>query len=831
MAEDKIEEHQVEDETPRYPDVVTRFRPDVVDSLEQRNQSVILTTKNGIKLRVSVITADILRLTYTTKGDSGIDFSYAVDPEFNPRPVDFDVVEETGSVQIVTDSVICRVNKKKILAQFLDVDNKILCEDVSGYYKRESLMKGISEVSISQKAPDDVRYFGLGDKAVEQDLRGRSYENWNTDAYSFERGDDPLYRSVPFFMALNDEKAYGIFLDNTYRTVFDFDRRKDNTMSFSAEGGQMNYYFINGPRLQQVAQRYTELTGTPELPPIWALGYHQCRWSYYPDSKVRQIAKKFRDQKIPCDAIYLDIDYMEDYKVFTWNQDYFPDPEQLIADLREDGFQTIVMVDPGIRAEEGYEVYEDGLKNDVFCKRPDGDLMIGPVWPPRTVFPDYTNPEVRTWWGNLYGEFMNGLKISGIWNDMNEPAVFELQRKTFPDDIRHNFDGHPCSHRKAHNIYGMQMARASLEGIKMHTPEKRPFLLTRANFAGGQRYAALWTGDNIASWDHLRLGNEQCLRLSISGYSFCGTDIGGFVDRPSPELYTRWLQVGIFHPLFRTHSMGYNVDGAAAVKQEEVEQRKAQVTLDQEPWSFGEKTTGIAREIIGLRYRLLSYLYTAFYQYVTEGTPILRPLVFYDQSDSDALEAEEEFMFGDKILVSPVLDKGRESKEVYLPEGEWYHFWDDTRLDGKKSHDIDTPIEQIPFFVKAGSVLPMRELMQFTDEKEPDKLELLTYYGDETEETLLYEDKEQGYNYEDGEYRKIKFRFESDDKAVRIHADSVGSYEPSYNKIEITFIGLPFTPGRCEVDGRDAPIDADTRNGGKAYKVVVGSSFKDLKLA
>ncbi|MFH5884210.1 glycoside hydrolase family 31 protein [Halalkalibaculum sp. DA3122] len=830
MANKQIEDLQVAEDAPRYPDVATRLRPGTIVSVQQDEHTVTLTSDNNIELNITIVTPDILQLTYTTEGDTRSDFSYALDPRFDPPPGEYTLENQPDHIEISTSAVTCRVSKEQMLVRFYNAEEHLLCADNRGYYKRETLMKGTTEVSISQEAPAGARYFGLGDKAIKQNLRGRSYENWNTDAYGFERGDDPLYRSVPFYMALHDGRAYGIFLDNTYRSIFDFDSRKDRTLTFASEGGKMNYYFINGPELRSVAERYARLTGTPELPPLWGLGYHQCRWSYYPEKKVREIARTFRDLEIPCDAIYLDIDYMDEYKVFTWNRNYFPNPKQLIADLGEEGFQTIVMVDPGIRAEKGYEVYEDGRTNDVFCRRPDGELMIGPVWPPKTVFPDFTHPKVREWWGDLYDDFIKKLNISGIWNDMNEPAVFEVRRKTFPDDIRHHFDGHPCSHRKAHNIYGMQMARASLQGIKKHAPAKRPFLLTRANFAGGQRYAALWTGDNIASWDHLRLGHEQCLRLSVSGYSFCGTDIGGFVDRPSSELYTRWLQLGIFHPLFRTHSMGYHLEGAAAVNEEEVEEKKTKETLDQEPWSFGEKTTTIAREIIGLRYRLLSYLYTAFRQYVKNGTPILRPLAFHDQSDPHTLDAADEFMFGDQILVSPVLEKNRKTKRIYLPEGDWYHFWDDTRLAGRQKHDINTPLSNIPFFIKAGTVLPMRELMQYTGEKDPEKLGLLVYHGDQPAESPLYEDTGQGYGYKKGEYRHTIFRFESNSQGIRLSAGSEGAYNPLYNHIEVTFIGLPFKPGHCKADGKEVAPRAVKRHGKSAYTVILDPGFEKLQL-
>ncbi|NIT58211.1 MAG: hypothetical protein GWN00_18865, partial [Aliifodinibius sp.] len=374
---------------------------------------------------------------------------------------------------------------------FWDTDGTLLCQDAKPFRRKDSIMKGVTEVKVTKEAPDDTHYFGLGDKITDDGtLRGHSFENWNTDAYAYELDEhrDPLYRSIPFYQALNnDGNAYGIFLDNTYRSHFDFDSKNKKTCTISADGGCMNYYFIYGPKLTTVSERYAMLTGTPELPPLWGLGYHQCRWSYYPEERVRELAQAFRDKEIPCDAIYLDIDYMDDYRVFTWDNDRFPDPKKLINDLKEEGFETIVMIDPGIKMDGDYHVYQQGLENDYFCKRPDGELMIGPVWPPKTVFPDYTNPEVRQWWGDLYEDLLADKGVSGIWNDMNEPAVFEVKAKTFPDNIRHHFDGHSASHKKAHNIYGMQMARASYDGIKKHLKSNRPFLLTRANFSGGQR--------------------------------------------------------------------------------------------------------------------------------------------------------------------------------------------------------------------------------------------------------------------------------------------------------------------------------------------------------
>ncbi len=833
MAKKDTKEQSIngeESDNKRYPDVVYRHRPGAVESFEEDGQKITFFTGNEIELQMTIVTPEIIRLSYYMEGDIRTDFSYAVDPEFKVQKVDYAFSDEDKYFEISTSAVTCRITKDKTLVHFYDSKGNALCKDEDGFYRRDSLMKGISEIKVTKQAPEDMKFFGLGDKAHDQNLRGRAFENWNTDAYAYERGDDPLYRSIPFYLALKDEQAYGIFLDNTYRTRFSFDRKSNNISSFTAEGGTMNYYFIYGPDLTTVSERYTKLTGTPEMPPMWAFGYHQCRWSYYPESRVRAVADKFREMKIPCDALYLDIDYMDEYRVFTWNKDHFPDPTTMIDDLKKQGFETIVMIDPGIKVSRDYFVYDEGRKKGYFCSRPDGEMVIAPVWPARCAFPDFTNPEVRTWWANLYEDHIADKKVSGIWNDMNEPAVFEVESKTFPDDIRHDFDGHPCSHKKAHNIYGMQMARASLEGIKHHNHNKRPFLLTRANFAGGQRYAALWTGDNISSWDHLKLANEQCQRLSISGYSFVGSDVGGFVDQPTGELFTRWIQLSIFHPLFRNHTMGYNVDGAAAVKKEEVEAKKSIETADQEPWSFGEKYTELNRNAIELRYRLLNYLYTAFRQYVTNGTPVIRPLSYYDQHDKKAVASNDQFMFGDHVLVSPVLEKKKRKVKTYFPKGRWYDFHTNNVFEGKKHHTIDAPIDRIPFFIKEGAVLPLREVMQYTRERNPDFLELNVYYSEDETVSILYEDAEEGEEYRNGKYLETQFTLRPGSGSVSITADREGDFKPLYYKIVLHITGLPFEPANITADGQELDFTVDNDTAQPVYSAEVDPDFEMITI-
>ncbi len=831
MAEtEAFGEQDLTEGSDRFQDVVSRHRPDLVDRVEQHEQHISFVTENHVELILRMVTPHIIRVTYYLEGDVRSDFSYAIDPEFSPSKVDYTLEEKKKKYVISTDELTVTVSKKQLLVDFYDKAGNVLCEDEDGFYRRESLMKGISELKVTKKAPRGVNYFGLGDKPVDVNLRGRAYDNWNTDSYSYKRGDDPLYRSIPFYLGLIEGRGYGIFMDNTYRTRFSFDRQKDRVSSFSARGGVMNYYFINGPELTAVTERYTRLTGTPDMPPMWALGYHQCRWSYYPESRVRELADTFREKEIPCDAIYLDIDYMDEYRCFTWNNKLFPDPKTMIADLKEKGFKTIVMIDPGIKVDKDYFVYRQGVENDYFCKRPDGERVIAPVWPPKCAFPDFTNPEVRKWWEDLYKPLVDDLDMGGIWNDMNEPAVFEVKRKTFPDDIRHDYDGHPCSHKKAHNIYGMQMARASLNGIKKHRPERRPFLLTRSNYSGGQRYAALWTGDNIATWDHLKLANEQCRRLSISGYSFVGSDVGGFVKKPSGELMCRWLQLAIFHPLFRNHSMGYNVDGAAAVKKDQVEMQKRNTVNDQEPWVFGKKFTDINREAINLRYRLLSYLYTAFWKYIKEGTPILKPVGFYDQAENRAVSRNDEFLCGEHILVAPVLDKGEKSVETYLPEGNWYHFWDHKMLPGRQIHTVEAPMDQIPFFIREGSLIPLREVMQHTGERELQGLDLRAYHSSRPTVSRLYEDAEEGWDYKEGEYllTQFEYRFSKESNTVHISATREGKYRPAYDTFAIQLIGLPFEPSAVTADGEKVSFEAEETKNGKVFTFEAPANFKEL---
>jgi len=538
------------------------------------------------------------------------------------------------------------------------------------------------------------------------------------------------------------------------------------------------------------------------------LGYHQCKWSYYPESKVKEITSTFRKLQIPCDAIYLDIDYMEGFRCFTWSEEYFPNPKRMVSELAKDGFKTVVIIDPGIKIDKEYSVYQEALEKDYFCKRADGPYMKGKVWPGECNFPDFTNPEVREWWAGLYKELISDIGVKGVWNDMNEPAVMDVPGKTFPMDVRHDYDGNPCSHRKAHNVYGTQMARATYEGVKRFAYPKRPFIITRSAYSGSQRYTSSWTGDNVASWEHLWVANIQMQRMSISGMGFTGSDIGGFAEQPSGELYARWIQLGVFHPFCRTHSSGDHGE--------------------QEPWSFGEEVIDITRKFVNLRYQLLPYLYTMFWKYVNEGEPMLKPLVYFDQEDIQTLYRTDEFIFGNQILVCPILEPNAIGRRMYLPKGNWYNYWTNELLEGKKELWVATDYDQIPIFIKEGAIIPKYPVQQFVGEKEFEEITLDVYYKFGKEKSVLYEDAQDGYDYNKGRFSLRTFNLTGKDKELIIQLHEEGAFMTNYSKFRINLIGLPFKVSSIEIDNEKVSFGSVSYDGKNT--LLVDKFFTELHI-
>jgi len=748
--------------------------PKTISYVEAKNYTTYWIEAENVILLLEFLSNNVVRFRFTPESYFKPDFSYArLDGNLIVEDETIVNFEDNQEFLIFKTTVLELIIEKKsfritIKNQFGD----IITEDEKGFHWEEHPDYGGYYVYYSKKIFGDEKFLGLGDKPTDLNLRGKRLTNWNTDTYGFERDHDPVYRSIPFFMGLKDNLGYGIFFDNTFRTYFDFGFEDETITSFWADGGEMNFYFIYGPNLVNVVERYTQLTGLPELFPKWAFGYQQCKWSYYPEQKVREIAQEFRKRKIPCDAIYLDIDYMDGFRCFTWHPEYFPNPQKLIHDLENLGFKTVTIIDPGIKVDPNYAVWKDGLKNLVFCTRMDGDLMTGEVWPGMCHFPDFTNPRVREWWANLFPALLD-FGVHGIWNDMNEPAVFGLG--TFPLDVRHDFDGHPCSHRKAHNVYGMQMARATRMGLLKYHPSKRPFLITRSGFAGFQKYACVWTGDNIATWEHLWIASIQCQRFSISGVSFCGSDVGGFIGEPDGELFTRWVQLAIFHLFFRGHSSGDKGE--------------------KEPWVFGEQYEEIIRKFISLRYKLIPYLYTSFWKNTQIGTPVIKPLIVYDQFDYDTHHRQDEFIIGEHIMFCPIITQYAIGRWLYLPKGTWYLYWTDRQYIGGMEVWADAPIDSSPIFIKAGAVLPMYPVQQFVGELKIQTVELHYYlFNEGLVVSHYYDDDGESWNYKNGEFMLHTFETYSKKSSFYLNHKKNGNWKGDLKTFKFYIHGIELYP-------------------------------------
>ncbi len=774
----------------------------------QRHGNVLQFFAQETTLEVKVITDKIIRFRYAPEGNFQRDFSYALVPHLDISLVSLEIIEDDERVRIKTAEVICLISKENLSVTITDLKHRVIVEDEAGYHWQHYLWKGGKIVYVSKKIQKDEVFYGLGDKPTQLQIRGKRFENFGTDAYAYGPESDPLYKNIPFYYGLHHGKAYGIFFDNTFRTLFDFGAERPDVCSFWARGGEMNYYFVYGPEMKEVAKGYAYLTGKPELPPLWALGYHQCRWSYFPDTRVKEVAKEFRNRGIPCDVIYLDIDYMEGFRCFTFSKENFPNPQGMMEELEQIGFKTVVIIDPGIKVDPDYRIYQEGLKNDYFCRRQDGALMEGDVWPGKCVFPDFTNPKVRHWWSGLFNE-LTEKGVRGVWNDMNEPAVFEIG--TFPEDVRHDYDGDPCSHRKAHNVYGHLMAKATFKGLKKYLMPARPFVITRSAYAGIQKYSSVWTGDNSASWEQLWIASQQCQRLSMSGISFVGSDIGGFIGEPDGELYTRWMQLAAFHPFCRTHSAS-NETG-----------------FNQEPWSFGTYYENICKKFIQLRYRLLPYIYTAFWQNYSDGVPMIRPLVFADQHDPETHNRNEEFMLGDHLLVCPVSRQGATERTMYLPKGGWYHNWNDEYFTGGEQMTIPAPITQVPLFIREGGIIPTWPKMNYVGEKPVKEITLHVYYKDGDESSCLYMDDGDNMGYKNGHSQVVRFELKGNKSSLRIWRSSTGDYEGPLEKYKVVVIGLPFKCSEFIVDGRIHNVTPRHRAVGK-WKFTVDKNFHELVL-
>lgn len=690
---------------------------------------------SDINLYITFYDENIVRCTYTNEDI----ISKSTPAIIRQYRKDIGAIE--GDV-IKTKKLHIKVNPDNLCISIFNSSGELINEDIAVKY---------SEIKIEKKLLWEKGFYGNGERYGWINQKGLKLSNWNTDLigkYDLHNSTiKEMHTAIPFYIGVSPNRSYGIYFDNSYRTSFDLGKTDDSIISFQADGGKLDYYFIYGEEIGDVVKGYTYLTGKMEIPRKDFLGYQQSRYSYMNSDEVLEIAKEFRDKKIPCDVLYLDIHYMEDYKVFTVDSKRFSEFREMIKELNQMGFKVVVIIDPGVKVEEDYFVYEEGKERNYFIKDSLGKDYIGEVWPGPAVFPDFLKGEVRDWWGELHRNFIeNG--IEGIWNDMNEPSNFITESKTLPEDTLHIDDeGNERSHGEIHNIYGMLEAKATYYGFRKLKPNTRPFILTRAAFSGTQKYAALWTGDNSSIWEHLECSIPMFLNLGLSGFSFVGADVGGFLEDTNGELLCRWTQLGAFTTFFRNHTM---VD-----------------TIYQEPWRFGKEVLENTKKYIELRYRLIPYLYSLMKDSANTGEPVMRPLFYHYQDDLETYNINDQFLFGEKVLVCPVTRPGITKRMVYLPEGIWYDFWSDEKIEGGKYIIKEAPLDSMPIFIKAGAIIPMDKVMDYVGQRESE-ITLHCYAGDRGNFNLYFDDGH-SYDYKKGKYTEMEIRMTEDDKNIRIH--------------------------------------------------------------
>ena len=744
--------------------------------------SKIQASPNGVEatvgtasVRISALSPNVVRVRFAPDGKFPRERSFAVLSGAFPKAPAVKVEQSREAVTLSTDSLRVKILRSPFSVSFLAPDGSVISQDHPG----SPVSFNGSEFRVWKSMPEDEHYFALGDKAGPLDHRNLAFTMWNTDAFGWQETTDPLYKDIPFFLATRKGAAYGIFLDNTYRSSFDFGKQSRDAYSFGSDGGELDYYFFYGPDPKRVLHDFTALVGRTPLPPLFALGYQQCRYSYYPEARVREVASEFRKRKIPADVIYLDIDYQQNNRPFTVDKERFPHFEQMVSDLKGEGFKVVAITDLHLAKLEGYKPYDEGIAHDYFVHNPDGSTFVGPVWPGPSVFPDFTRSEVRKWWGTLYSNFVN-VGIRGFWNDMNEPSVFERLDKTMPLDTVHSVEGRKTDHREIHNVFGMQNARATYEGMLRLKPDVRPFVLTRAAYAGTQRYAATWSGDNSSTWNHMRISIPQLLNLGLSGYAFVGDDIGGFAGSPTPELLTRWMELGVFNPIYRNHG--------------------EKGSRDREPWVDGPEHEAIRKQYIEARYRLLPYIYTSMEETSRTGIPFMRPMFLEFPGDKRFETTDTEFMFGPDLLVAPKVDEKFAPYEITLPSGTWYDLW--TGRDASSARILNPALDMLPVFVRGGAIIPEQPVVQTTDETPQGPLQIGVYPGPNCRGSL-YQDDGNTLAYQSGEFLQMDFTCESHSDSLAVKFSTThDNYKAWWKSIKLVLFGIENAPREVAQDGK-----------------------------
>jgi alpha-glucosidase len=729
----------------------------------RRVANTLILEGDHARLTITPLTDRIIRVRLAPDGTFAACRSWAVarpDAAFPGTPWEIDA---TGDALVIrTATLALRTTSDTSAIMFADLSGRAFCADAAGMQWHAD-----GRVGCAKQIAAGEHFYGFGERTGPLDKLGHELINWTTDQYRYGPGTDPLYIAIPTLLALRPGLAYGVFFNNTWHSRFDLGATQPGSWQMHAAGGELDYYVAYGPTPAEVLAGFGQILGTTPLPPRWALGYHQSRWSYGSTEEAHALAVEFRRRDIPCDVIHLDIDHMDGYRNFTWSQAGFADPRTLAADLHDLGMHIVAIVDAGVKVDPNYSVYADGIARDMFLRQANGAVFHGYVWPDDSVFADFMRPEVRAWWGEQQRALVD-LGIDGIWNDMNEPTVFALpfsQGGGSPGTIDLAALQGPANertiHAEVHNLYGSSMAQASYEGLR-HARGERPFVLTRAGYAGIQRWSACWMGDNMSRWDHLEMAIPQLLNMGLSGVPFVGADIGGFYGNASGELFARWMQFGALTPFARGHSCAG--------------------TERHEPWCFGPAIEAICRDYLKLRYRLLPYIYALFWEASQSGAPVLRPPLYHFPDDPDTYQLHDQPMLGPWLMAAPVYQPGRRHRHVYLPAGRWHDWWTDALIDGPTHILADAPLERMPLYVRAGAIIPSGPELRHTAERPLDPLTLDLFPGDGS--FTLYEDDGTSFGYAEGLFCTTSYQLHAEaDRLSFLIGARTGIYTPPRRKM------------------------------------------------
>jgi alpha-glucosidase len=778
-------------------------------------QSGLTAVADGVTLQINALRDDILRVRMW-KGDAvPEDASWAVLAEARTSSVPVTAETRGFSTKALRVSV-----DDHLLLTVTDLQGNVLQKDAAPV-----LWDG-TRFEVSKQRSFSDHFFGLGDKPGPLDRGGQAFTMWNTDAFGWQESTDPIYKTIPFFLDIKQGRTLGVFLDNTWRTNFDFGRADETRYTFGALDGPIDYYLLYGPEPKLVVTGWAWLTGPSPLPPLWALGFQQSRYTYFPETQLREIATRLRKDRIPSDVLWLDIDFQHENWPFTVNEKAFPNFKGMVKDLADEHFKLVVITDLHVAKQPnvGYAPYDSGIAGDHFVKNPDGSIYVGKVWPGPAVFPDFTQAQTRQWWGGLFKDFIED-GVAGFWNDMNEPAVFDGPGKTMPDDIQHRIDEpgfhkRTATHLEIHDVFGMQNARATAEGELALRPNERPFVMTRATYAGGQRYATTWTGDNSSTWNHLRMTIPQLVNLGLSGFSLAGADVGGFAGSPPPDLLTKWIELSAFQPIDRDHS--------------------AKGTRMHEVWVDGPQQESIRRRFIEERYRLMPYLYTVAEETSHDGLPIDRPLFLEfpyatdDGTPYDLTTGGSEFLFGSRILVAPNPSPEEVAPyAIHLPPGTWYDYWTGGQVAGgtpsgtldleqrdkviaQKPLMVTPKLDQLPVYVRGGSILPIAPVTQSTSEVPNGPLTLRVFLPTKGEACAgeVYTDDGHSFDFRNGDFARVHFTCSvAGDGSVHVEiAKQEGNWRPWWHDYRVEVVSQKPKTTRALVNGKRVAI---TQIGGR----------------